>query len=297
MGILITGSTGFIGRALSVKLTELGNVVYGLDLPETGAGVPVDITTRLPWAGASKLPKGGIDCIVHLAAIASPGICDGDPKLAFDVNVNGTHNVLKFALASGAKRVIFMSSAHVYGISPKYMPTDERHPLWLQDTYTTTKILGEQLCRLFYDNHGLSYTIIRLFNGYGPGQLPGYFIPDMISKALDGHIKGLRGGGTTKDFVYIDDVVRALVSAVFSEYVGVLNIGSGRETKLEAVGSYIADKLNAKLTVASDANAKPTRMCCDNSWAWAVLGWKPEIPLEDGLDRTMAGVLATKASA
>src|SRR5439155_27272104 len=75
------------------------------------------------------------------------------------------------------------SSAHVYGISPKYMPTDEKHPLALQDTYTTSKRLGDSLCQLFNIHHNLEYVTTRLYNAYGPGQNEDYFIPAMISKA------------------------------------------------------------------------------------------------------------------
>ena len=124
----------------------------------------------------------------------------------------------------------------MYGISPKYMPTDERHPLALQDTYTTTKIMGESLCQLFYSNHNLEYLVSRLFNAYGPGQSTDYFIPAMISKAKSGHIE-LRGRHVTKDFVFVDDVVDAFAKALVSDYVGEMNIGSGLQTTLEYRGA------------------------------------------------------------
>ncbi|MDP2662118.1 MAG: NAD-dependent epimerase/dehydratase family protein [Dehalococcoidia bacterium] len=291
MRVLVTGGAGFIGRYVNEALVEAGHEVYALDQrwPWPG-GRPIklgireiagDITLRPPWPG---IPEP-LDCIIHLAAIASPGICDRDPALAFNVNVNGTHNVLKLALWAGVKRVVFASSAHVYGISPKYMPTDERHPLWLQDVYTTTKLLGEELCRLYYDNHGLNYGVLRLFNGYGPGQPEGYFIPDMIAKARAGKID-LKGGNVTKDFVYVADVARAFVLMVESTYVGPINVGWGDEVRLSAVASYISQNTGAPLVLA-DGGPEPTRMWCDRRRARAVLGWEPTVSLGQGLQRTM----------
>lgn len=291
MKILVTGGAGFIGRYVVTALSADGNEVYSLDLANAFMGGPMsprireiggDMTMRLPWYG---IPDE-LDCVVHLGAVASPGICDNDPALAFNVNVNGTHNVLKLALERSAKRVVFASTAHVYGISPKYMPTDERHPLWLQDTYTTTKLLSEQLCHLFYENHNLAYCILRMFNGYGPGQSLGYFIPDMIEKASEGAID-LRSKDVTKDFVFVNDISSAFVKAVHSTFVGALNIGRGVESTLETVATYIAAKMNAKLTVI-ETGSTPTRMWCDNTRARRVLDWEPKVSLAEGLDFTIA---------
>lgn len=224
------------------------------------------------------------DRVIHLAAIAAPSVCDQHPTAAFDVNMNGTHNILKLALKRGADRVVFASTAHVYGISPKYLPTDERHPLWLQDTYTVTKILGEQLCQLFYDNHGLSYASLRVYNGYGPGQPQGYFIPDMVRKASTGHIS-LRGKDVTKDFIFVEDIAAAYGKAVFSEYVGCINIGSGIEMPLGQVAGFIATKLGVPLSELPAEGA--TRMCCDWSRARKVLSWQPKVDLIEGLTATI----------
>ncbi len=143
------------------------------------------------------------------------------------------------ALESGAKKVVFASSAHVYGISPRYLSTDETHPLWLQNNYTLTKILGEHLCQLYYDNHGLSYTALRLYNAYGPGQANGYFIPDQLAKAQVGGFE-LRGSNVTKDWIYIDDTADAFVKALTTSFVGPVNIDTGNETFLGTIASIIA---------------------------------------------------------
>lgn len=271
MKVLVTGSEGFIGRHLQKYLRGAGHHVLTRDLPEW------DITQALPVPDV-------LDAVIHLAAVASPAVCDKDPALAFRVNVQGTHNVLKLAVAAGAKRFVLASSAHVYNISPKYLPTDERAPLAPFDTYTTTKILSEQLCNLFWENYGLSYAAIRLFNGYGPGQQPGYFVPDKIQQARAGNFN-LRGHQVSKDWVYIDDVVRAYVLAVESQFVGAINVGTGVEGSLEAIGKQIAKAFGVSMTL--QPSGPPTRMCADYCRAQRVLGWRPEITLEEGLERTI----------
>lgn len=268
MRVLVTGNKGFIGGYITHALQEAGHEVIGIDLPE------VDITQPLK-------PIPDLDAVIHLAAVSHPRDCDNNPNKAFDVNVNGTHQVLKMALESGAKKVVFSSSAHVYGISPRYLPTPESHPLWLQNNYTLTKILGEQLCHLYYENHGLSYTALRLFNAYGPGQATGYFIPDFILKSKGDHLS-LAGGNTTKDFVYVEDVARAFALALETSYVGAINIGTGIETDLQTIVQAIAHETGASYGITYDVKA--TRMCADISRAKQVLGWNPTKTINEGLE-------------
>lgn len=284
MKVLCTGAAGFLGQAVCVALKEAGHEAIGLDITKQThtPRIEADITKPL-----SKDLFGvvGLDAVVHMAAIAAPRTCDADPTLAYDVNVNGTHQVLKLAVESGAKKFVFMSSAHVYGISPRYLPTDEQHPLHPQETYTTTKILGEKLCELYHENYGLSYTTLRLFNAYGPGQLPGYFIPDMILKAKAGGIT-LNGGETAKDFVYVDDVASAVLAAIETPYVGPVNIGSGLQMSLSAVAQMISSHYRDAEHCIRNVG-KGTQMQADWSRAKRILGWHPNVDLMSGLDATI----------
>ena len=281
MKVLVTGSEGFLGKHVSQALKAKGHQVEGLDLAPT-ADIVADITKVMPLMQ--------VDAVVHLAAIASPNVCAVNPSQAFDANVQGTSQVLRLALESGAKKFVFSSSAHVYDIPPKYLPTDEVHPLRLNNTYTTTKLLGEQLCHLYFENHGLSYTTLRLFNAYGPGQALGYFIPDMMAKAKTGEIE-LRGGETTKDWVYATDVAEAFCRAVESVYVGPLNIGTGVETPLSEIARIIAADAGATLRLVP--SPAYTRMRADVRRAWRVLNWTPHVDIHGGLRATLG---ATKAS-
>ena len=279
--VLVTGAAGFIGTHVRRALCGSGHKVIGLDVTpypmETYGeeGIMADITKPLP-------PIPGLDAVIHLAALAAPRECDANPTRAFDINVNGTLQVLRMALDSGATKFVFSSSAHVYGISPHYLPTPESHPLALGNTYTTTKILGEQLCSLYFENHGLSYTTLRLFNAYGPGQALGYFIPDMMKKAKSGDIDLGPGGHVTKDWVWVEDVARAFVLALETPYVGPINIGTGVETALHLIAGRIASE-NGHVCKVDAANESATRMCGDIARAERILGWTPKMTLKEGL--------------
>ena len=290
--VLITGAGGFIGSHLIPQLVRADYNVIAIDNNITKLTnlnvdcnkVEIDITNRESMGKFAE--RLNIDSVVHLAAIAAPRYAEEHPDLTFNVNVQGTYAVLKLAKSVGAQKTIFMSSAHVYGISPKYMPTDESHPLYLLDTYTTSKVLGEQLCQLFYENHSLSYMALRLFNGYGPNQSVGYFIPDMVEKAKKGDIT-LQGGYVTKDFVYIDDIVGAIIKSLNSKYVGPLNVGTGVQTTLESVALRIGESFGVKVNCVKTSDKGPTHMQADTTRMITTLGWKPQISVDEGLGRVI----------
>lgn len=280
--ILVTGAAGFIGTHLVRELRRGGRDLAGIDIRlipymSQSESYHLDITGDL-----SQFRSGDVTACVHLAAVASPPIAAKNPALAWATNVQGTYNVLELCRRIGCKRVVFMSSAHVYGISPRYMPTDENHPLALHDLYTTTKIMGEQLCRLFYENHGISYVALRLFNAYGPGQSSDYFIGAKLKQARDGQLT-LRNGGVSKDWVHVSDVCRAIIAAIQSDYVGPLNIGTGVETRLVDIVDAIAAAERLPVAIEDVPNEGPTRMLADASRARQTLGWEPKVSFAEGL--------------
>jgi nucleoside-diphosphate-sugar epimerase len=292
--VLVTGVAGFIGSHLAKHYSAEGVDVVGFDTstaltssrvasfaPETTL---YDADIR-DYESVRKI-GGRFDCIIHLAALAVPRECEENPSLAFEANVFGTYTMLRYAVEIKAARFIFPSSAHVYGISPMYVPTNESHPLNLRNTYATTKILGEILCKQFHEYHGLSCISLRLYNVFGPRQSSAYFVPSMIIKARQGSI-ALKGASTTKDFVYVSDVVDAIAKSATSDYIGEVNIGTGIQTRLDTVGRYVAEALGARFTLAGDSDETPTFMQCDRSRAMDVLGWQPSVGLEEGLTMTM----------
>jgi UDP-glucose 4-epimerase len=277
MRVCVTGAAGFIGEYVCRALVQDHHDVTVLDVRE-----PMWTTQWVDADIMKPLPVGKYDAVVHLAAMANPRECEQFPENALAINVGGTWNALNMAMASGAKKFVFASSAHVYGISPKYLPTDEEHPLWMQNTYTMSKILGESLCSLYYANHGLAYTTLRLYNAYGPEQSRGYFIPDMLHKANHLGNISLPGGNTTKDFVHVTDVADAFRRAVETSFVGPINIGTGVETRLSTIASQIADHYNAAVETTPSLSA--TRMQANRGRAYRVLGWEPTVKVEDGIN-------------
>jgi len=290
--VLVTGALGFIGTKLCSRLRAFGHDVIELDIVPLlsgcyKGGIVADIRDASVMSKVAEIVNQA-DACVHLAAIAAPRKAEVEPQLAWETNVRGTHNVLELCRRVGVKKVVFTSSAHVYGISPRYMPTDERHPLALLDTYTTTKILGEQLCELFHANHGISYTSCRLFNAYGPGQSPDYFLGMRLKEAKAGGPLVLMNGEVTKDWVWVYDVVEALISCLSTAYVGPLNVGTGRETSLREIAAQIAHSYGTEVVPSATKDGGPTRMCADWERAQRVIGWAPRVSFEEGLRLTIA---------
>ena len=286
MKILVTGAAGFIGSHLVPELMRDGHDVVGIHIAERW---PLSLRYDVRHEShlfSLPLVEGlrNAEAIVHLAAIASPRLCQDEPAVAWQTNVAGTYNVLQLARHLGIGRLVFLSSAHVYGISPKYLPTDERHPLALHDLYTSTKIIGESLCELFHGNCGLSYVSLRLFNAYGPGQSPDYFMGVKLKEARNRLITLRRDvREVTKDWVHVRDVISAILRALESDYVGPLNIGTGVETCLEAIVRQIAEMTGSKVQMVDGGDAGPSQMRADWRRARDVLGWKPTIDFQSGL--------------
>lgn len=289
--ILVTGAAGFIGHHLIPELVKSDRRIYGIDLRELRGlqcdGRQLDIRDDDAMGAMADELRGRVTECVHLAAIASPPIAQRDPATAWATNVQGTHNVLKLCQRIGCRRIVFMSSAHVYGISPRYMPTDETHPLALHDTYTTTKILGEQLCRLYWENHGIQFCTLRLWNAYGPGQSPDYFLGVKLRQAKAGQLT-IRNERVTKDWVAVSDVVRAIDLALDSDYVGELNVGTGVETSLGTIVAELSKQFGVSITDEHVPDEGPTRMRCDNRRIRQVLGWEPRVLFQDGLAELIA---------
>lgn len=290
MKVLITGSAGFIGQHLVKRLSAMyAPHAHPLELDikfldDRYVDIRDEKATRRAREMLSHV-EDGIDACVHLAAIAAPRQAQADPKLAWETNVLGTYNVLTLCRELDIRKFVFMSSAHVYGISPKYMPSDEWHPLSLLDTYTSTKIAGEKLCELFHSNYGLSATCLRLFNAYGPGQSKDYFIGAKIEQAKAGGPVTLMNGEVTKDWVWVEDVVDAIVRSLRTDYVGPINVGTGSSTSLGQIAAQISESFGVALVPDSAVDKGADHMLCDNARAKDVLHWEPKVVFADGLKR------------
>jgi|AGTN01.2.fsa_nt_gi Nucleoside-diphosphate-sugar epimerases len=232
--VLVTGARGFIGKYLVARLLDQGADVTGLTIDAGPDGDQIrwtkgDITNAASIKGLCM----DVDVVFHLAAISNVDASVRDPIRTISTNTMGTANLLEEARTCGAKKFVYTSSAHVYGV-PQYVPVDESHPTVPREAYAASKIASEQIVQAYANSYGLDFAILRPFNVFGAGQDPSFLIPGTISQAL---AKGsIRVGNTdpTRDFLYVDDAVSGFLYAG-DRGTGVYNIGSGEDRSIASV--------------------------------------------------------------
>ena len=235
--VLITGGCGFIGRHLCRKLVEMGKDVTALDI-----SAPRELREKLHTNGCkavegdirdsslvSVLMKG-VDTIYHLAGVTEFANCRDDPDKALSVNAYGTKTVLEEAVKHGVGSLISFSSASVYS-GNKEPVKHEGMRLKPQSIYAITKLMGERLCEEASIKHGLSCTILRPFNVYGER---GRGVINVFTRAIgkDRHIIIHGDGSQVRDYIHVDDVVRAAVAIGEGRLSGVYNVGTGGRCSL-----------------------------------------------------------------
>jgi len=286
MKVAVTGSAGFLGFHVTGMLKKLGHEVVEIDKI-----YEVDVRNYEKLVDIFK--KGDVEAVVHCAALVSVEESVRKPLEYVDNNVLGTVSVLKSAVDTGVEKVVYISSAAVYG-NPKYLPVDEEHPLEPISPYGATKLAGEILVKAFHETYGLKYVILRPFNIYGPGQNPAYagvinkFV-ERISRNLPPVIYG--DGLQTRDFVYVEDVAEAVVKAVEKPLSGeILNIATGKPVKIIDLANLIIELLKAEHL--KPVFEKPRPGDIRHSYASPLkakekLEWKPKVSLRDGLKKTI----------
>lgn len=235
-----------------------------------------------------------IDGVFHLAALWLLH-CHDYPRSAFEVNVRGTFNVLEACRDAGGPRLVFSSSASVYGDAVR-LPMDEDHPFQNQTFYGATKIAGEQMCRAFHHRYGLNYVGLRYMNVYGARQdYRGAYIA-VIMKILDRIDQGLPpivygDGSQTYDFIYVQDAARANVCAMAAETVDEFyNVGSGQAVSIRTLAEKILEVTKSDLEVHYEPEGPTfvTHRVGTTEKAARDLSFRAEIPLEEGLRRLIA---------
>jgi UDP-glucose 4-epimerase len=299
--VLVTGGAGFIGSHLVDMLMEKGYGVIVLDNLSTGKlenirehlndpqfrFVRGDIRDRQSVEEA----MGGVQAVFHLAAITSVPYSVKHPEITRQVNVEGTRNLLEACLRGGAERFIFVSSCAVYG-EPEYLPVDEGHPTRPVSPYAESKLEAENLCREFQERYGLRTTVIRPFNVYGPGMRNdqyGGVIARFIERLRLGKPPVIYGDGEqTRDFVHVEDAVRAMVLALESrKAVGrTFNVATGAPTSINRLAQLLIELLGADGIEAEHRKARAGDVrysYADIQEARDVLGFEPRISLKEGL--------------
>jgi UDP-glucose 4-epimerase len=298
--ILITGGAGFIGSALANTLIAKGHEVLVLD--DLSAGDPDRLNRGVLFQRGSitNRPKlwtllQGVDCVYHLAARVLVAESLLYPREYNEINVSGTVALLEAMRDVGIPRLVFTSSGAVYGdqIDQPIKECSPPHPL---SPYAVGKLSAEHYVHTIGHLWGTRTVILRIFNAYGPGQplLPSHspLIPRLISQALGGGSLVIFGNGEqTRDFVYVTDVVQALLRALDVEGPDPLtfNVGSGIETTVNQVAREVLVQTgSASNTIYSPVGGGGvSRLQADLSLSQRVLGYRPKVTLRQGLERIL----------
>jgi UDP-glucose 4-epimerase len=301
MKVLITGGAGFIGSALANRLAQLDHEVRAID--DLSAGDPARLLPEVSFTrgDVNDIPKlwsllQGVQCVYHLAARVSVQESALYPRDYNAVNVGGTVSVLEAMRDAGVKRVVFSSSGAVYG-EQRTQPLSEDMPPDPRSPYAVSKLSAEYYVRTTGILWNMETVSLRIFNAYGPGQqLPASHppvIPFMIRQALRNASILVHGDGQqTRDYVYIDDVVKALVAASTAPGVDrlVINVGSGVETSINDLVRAVGESLGRPLTplTVSSQDGGVSRMRASLLVAEEKLKFKPQVTLAEGLRRILA---------
>ncbi len=299
MRILVTGGAGFLGSALSNALARQGHEVLVLDDLSAGDQTRLDARVFFHRGEITNRPKlwtllQGVQCVYHLAARALVAESILYPREYNDVNVGGTVALLEAMRDVGVPRLVFASSGAIYGAQTT-QPVSETMTPQPQSPYAVSKLAAEYYVHTIGALWGTTTVALRIFNAYGPGQplLPSHspVVSRFMYQASGGGSLVIFGSGEqTRDFVYVDDVVRALIAASTAPDVGrrTINIGSGEETSILALAQQVLTLTGSSSNIINSPveSGGVTRMRSDVSLARQLLGYEPRVTLKEGLRRT-----------
>lgn len=301
MRFLVTGGAGFIGSALANHLHNQGHEVTVLDDLSNGDQDRLDPAIEFTQGDIDNIPLlwsllHEVDSVYHLAALVSVAQSILHPRDYSRVNVGGTVSLMEAMRDTGVQRVVFTSSGAIYGRQP-HKPVSEKDQPQPDSPYAVSKWAAEQYIHTIGELWGLETVALRIFNAYGPLQsLPlshAPVVPRFLQQALTGGSVVLFGDGQqTRDFVYVDDVVDALVSAATAGEINrsVINIGSGVETSINELVDQIelvTGRSVSRIYNPSGAGGIP-RLVADISQAESLLKFGPKIDLQAGLSLMLA---------
>lgn len=307
--VLVTGGAGFVGSRVAARIAGEGASVVVFDDFSTGLDENLESGATLEVVRGSVTDfelvsdaMAGCVAVVHQAA-RNIIVSTRNPRDDFQVNIGGTLNVLLAAEKHRIERVVYASSASVYG-NPRYLPINEDDLVNVLSPYAVSKYSGENYCKAFYETYGLSTAAVRYSNVFGPGQSSQNPYAGVVAKFFEAAMRGkpprVHGDGEqTRDFTYVDDAVEATLLALVSTKADgqVYNVGTGRETSVNALARRIIE--------ATGAAVEPEyvdRRDIDNIRRRVLniekirreLRWTPSVTIEDGLRRTHSWLLGGK---
>ena len=297
---LVTGGCGFLGSYIVDKLMNEGQNVICLDNYYTGNKKNI-----AKWLGNSKFElirhdvteqiKLEVDKIWHLACPASPVHYQSNPIKTLKINFLGTYNMLGLANRVNA-RILYASTSEVYG-DPEVHPQSESYkgsvnPIGIRACYDEGKRIGETLCFDYRRTHSTDIRVVRIFNTYGPRMSAddGRVVSNFIVQALKGNPLTIYGDGTqTRSFCYVDDLIDGIHKLMNSNYLGPMNCGNDSEFTILELAEKVIKKVNSNLKIEFKPLPQddPLQRKPDLENAKKNLDWKPNISLDEGLDKTI----------
>ncbi len=299
MRFLITGGAGFLGSALANQLTADSHDVRVLDDLSSGDRQALGSSVHFTRGDVNDIPLlwtmlQDVDCVYHFAARVSVAQSVLYPRDYNHVNVGGTVSLMEAMRDAGIRRVVLASSGAIYGQQP-HQPVREVDPPRPDSPYAVSKWASENYVHTIGRLWGIETVALRIFNAFGPGQqLPvshAPVVPCFLNAVLTGGSIVIFGDGEqSRDFVYVDDVVHALVSAASAKDVNraVINIGSGIETRVIDLASMIEKVTGHRATRVwnREKTGGVSRLVADIGMAKELLGFQPDTSLEDALRLT-----------
>jgi UDP-glucose 4-epimerase len=301
MRFLITGAAGFLGSALANQLARENHSVRGLDNLSTGDPTVLLPEIHLTRGDINDRPKlwtllQDVDCVYHLAARVSVPESVLYPREYNEVNVGGTVTLMEAMRDVGVRRVVFISSGAVYG-EQNEQPLQETAAPNPRSPYAVSKLSAEFYVRTIGALWGIETVALRVFNAYGPGQhLPPVHapvIPYFLRQAYHNGTLVIHGeGAQTRDYVYLDDAVRAMVATATAPGVNqkIINVGSGTETSVRDLVNLVLGVTGGHPEVVyyprNEGGVR--RMRADISLAEQLLEYQPEVGLKEGLELTFS---------
>ena len=283
--VIVTGASGFIGLNLIRKLCRLGAKVVIIDRIQPAEHFP---DVEVEWVDLRHLQKTyEADYLIHFAAITNAGYAERYPMDTYEVNVLGTLNLLNHVKIN--RRILFPSTALTYAASKE--PISEDGERDLTSTYAQSKAIGEQIVQSMSKRMNVEHTLVRFFNVFGPGQLPMYIVPQVLSQImLEGKVV-LRNGSVMRDLLYVDDCIDAVLKLAISPDASdsIFNIGSG-----QIVSIYDVAKAAARVSGREDIEIvdleenieySPSAIIADISKVTSTIDWYPKSNLETGMQK------------
>ena len=287
---VVTGSSGFIGKHLVHALKSINKEINVLEISRTTSSI--DVTD---WEKVKKIAAQ--DVLFHLAGITNIQEAFVQPRDVYFTNCVGTLNMLEWCRIHDIEQMVYVST-FVYGV-PQYLPVDEMHPTAPNNPYSQSKLMGEELCEAYCRDHGLNVTILRLFNIYGAQQTGNFLIPQILRQLPGGEVV-LGDPSPKRDFLYISDVINALIAASTSDIDGcnVYNIGSGESYPAGEVADMLAniyfEQTGKNVSIKYTYGKRKSEIAdtiANIDKATNDLKWTPQVDIRTGLSMTLRAYL------